>query len=97
MPDFSTSPAVQAGGGVLVLCVLTAIGFYVVSIFRDYAAEDQETVAEHLLKLEEMHLKGDISEEEFRTIQATTHRQPHGPNAIDESTPADDSSPNTQS
>ena len=97
MPDFFTSPAVQAGAAVLVLCVLTAVGFYVVSIFRDYAAEDQETAAEHLLKLEEMHLKGDISEEEFRTIQATTHRQPHGPNAIDESTPADDPSPNTQS
>ena len=86
MPDFFTSPAVQAGAG-----------FYVMSIFRDYAAEDQETAAEHLLKLEEMHLKGDISEEEFRTIQATTHRQPHGPNATDDSTSMDDSSPNTQS
>ena len=45
MPDFFTSPAVQAGAAVLVLCVLTAVGFYVVSIFRDYAAEDQETAA----------------------------------------------------
>ena len=97
MPDFFTSPALQAGPAVVVLCVLTAAGVYVVSIFRDCTAEDQETAAEHLLNLEEMHLKGDISEEEFRTIQATTHRQPRGPNAIDESTPADDSSPNTQS
>lgn len=94
MPDFFTTPAVQAGFAVLVLCVLIAAGFYVMSIFRDYAADDQETAAEHLLKLEEMHLKGDISEEEFRTIQATTHRQPVGPNAGDDSTTLAESSPN---
>jgi len=97
MPDFSTTPAVQAGGAVVILCVLIAAAFYLMSIFRDYAADDQETAADHLLKLEEMHRKGDISEEEFRIIQATTHRQPCGPNAIDDSTALDDSSPNTQS
>jgi uncharacterized membrane protein len=97
MPDFFSTPTVQAGVALLVLCVLIAIAFYVVSIFRDYAADDQENAVEHLLKLEEMHLNGDISEEEFRTIQATTHRQPVGPNAIDDSTALDDSSPNTQS
>jgi uncharacterized membrane protein len=97
MPDFFTTPTVQAGVAVLILCVLIAAAFYLMSIFRDYAADDQETAADQLLKLEEMHRKGDISEEEFRTIQATTHRQRLGPNAIDDSTTLEDSSPNTQS
>ena len=97
MPDFFTTPAVQAGVAVLILCVLIAAGLYVMSIFRDYAADDQETASELLFKLEEMHRKGDISEQEFRTIQATTHRQPVGPSAIDDSTTSDDSSPNPQS
>jgi uncharacterized membrane protein len=97
MPDFFTTPTVQAGIAVLILCVLIAAGFYVMSIFRDYAANDQETAAEHLFKLEEMHRKGDISEEEFRTIQATTHRQPVETNAIDDSATLDESSPNPQS
>ncbi len=86
MPDFFTAPTVQAGAAVVVLCVLITASVYLMSIFRDYAADDQVTAAEHLLKLEEMHRKGDISEEEFRTIQATTHRQSVGPNAIDDST-----------
>lgn len=95
MPDFFANPAVHAGVAVLVLCVLIAAAFYIMSIFRDYAADDQETAGDHLLKLEEMHRKGDISEEEFRTIQATTHRQPVGNNTDDDSSPKDDSSPNT--
>ncbi len=74
MPDFFTSPAVQAGAAVLVLCVLTAVGFYVVSIFRDYAAEDREDPPKGIANLEEMHAKGDISDEEFRTIQSRSHQ-----------------------
>jgi uncharacterized membrane protein len=87
---------VQAGAAVLILCVLIGAGFYLVSIFRDYAAGDQEITAEALANLEEMHRKGDISDEEFRTIRARTHRPPIGPNRIDDSTPADESSPDSQ-
>ena len=94
MPDFFTAPTVQAGAAVVVLCVLITASVYLMSIFRDYAADDQVTAAEHLLKLEEMHRKGDISDQEFRTIQARTHRPPAGPSSIDDSTSQDGSSPN---
>ena len=76
MPDFLTTPTAQAGFAVLILCVLIALGFYLVSSFRDYAADDREVAPDVLANLQEMHRKGDISDEEFRTIQATTHQQP---------------------
>ena len=71
MPDFLTTPTAQAGFAVLILCVLIALGFYLVSSFRDYAAGAPDVLA----NLQERHRKGDISDEEFRTIQATTHPQ----------------------
>ncbi|MAI35735.1 MAG: hypothetical protein CMM07_29210 [Rhodopirellula sp.] len=58
----------------LVLCVLLVIGVYLVSIFRDYAAEDREDPPKGIANLEEMHAKGDISDEEFRTIQSRSHQ-----------------------
>ena len=72
--DFLERPDVQAGLAVLVLGVLLVAGFYLVSIFRDYAAEDRDNVQEVISNLEEMHCKGDISDEEFRTIQSRTHQ-----------------------
>ena len=84
----------QVGVAMLILCILIAAAFYLVSSFRDYAAEDRDSSAEALANLQEIRLKGDISDAEFRTIEATTHRHPVGPNTIDESTPSDDSSPN---
>ncbi|MDE0862703.1 MAG: hypothetical protein OSA98_02880 [Rubripirellula sp.] len=72
--DFLTKPDVQAGLALLVLSVLLVAGFYLVSIFRDYAAEDRDNTQEVLSNLQEMHFKGDISDEEFRTIQSTTHQ-----------------------
>lgn len=94
MPDLFESPSVQAGVSILVLCFLIAAGFYLVSIFRDYAADDQEEASRVLANLEEMHRKGDISDQEFRIIKARTHRPPAGPSSIDDSTSPDDSSPN---
>ena len=72
--DFLTKPAVQAGLALLILIVLLVAGFYLVSIFRDYAAEDRDNVQEVMSNLQEMHCKGDISDEEFRTIQSRTHQ-----------------------
>lgn len=96
MPDFFTSPLVQAATSVVILCILISAAFYVVASYRDYVAEDQETGSDALLKLQEMHRKGDISEEEIRTIQARTQQQSAGPIIHDEPTSPDDSSPNTQ-
>ena len=88
MWDFIANPAVQAGAGILVLCVLIATTFYLLSSFRDYTANDKEYVAGALSNLEEMHRKGDISDAEFRTIQATTQRPLEEAN--EEDGPSDD-------
>lgn len=75
MPDLFANPAVRAGLAVLVLAVLIAAGFYLLSIFRDYAAHDRETSADVLANLREMRRRGDISDEEFRTLKATAERR----------------------
>jgi uncharacterized membrane protein len=72
--DFLTTSVYQAGFSVLILCVLLVVGVYMVSIFRDYAAEDREDPHKGIANLEEMHAKGDISDEEFRTIQSRSHQ-----------------------
>ncbi|MEM1068508.1 MAG: hypothetical protein AAGG48_05095 [Planctomycetota bacterium] len=97
MQDFFGVPAVRTGLALLVLCVLIAAGFYLVSIFRDYADEDQQDPDELLANLREMHRKGDISDQEFRNIQAKTHRTPAGTESIDDSTSQADSSAGRQS
>lgn len=94
MSDFFASPAVQAGTAVLVLCILIAAGFYLVSSYRDYAADDRDNGGDPLEKLREMHRKGDISDQEFRTIQATTDRQPPGAHSEDDSASQAETSPN---
>lgn len=68
------SPTVQAVGAMLVLCVLLAAGFYLVASFRDYAAQDQESDDDVLANLQEMHRRGDISDQEFRKIKTITER-----------------------
>ena len=70
MSEWLKSPNVQLAVGLLVLCILISAGFWLVSRSRDYAAHDQDDTLDALANLEEMHLKGDISEEEFRNIQA---------------------------
>ena len=97
MTDFFAAPTVQAGIAVLVLCVLIAAAFYLVSSFRDYTAQDQESTSEALFKLEEMHRKGDISDEEFRTIKTRTHQQPDGSKLNDDRSATDESSPESHS
>ncbi len=74
VPDFLTTSVYQAGFALLILCVLLVIGIYLVSIFRDYAAEDREDPPKGIANLEEMRAKGDISDEEFRTIQSRSHQ-----------------------
>ena len=72
--DFLTTGLYRAGFALLILCVLLVIGVYLLSIFRDYEAEDWEEPAQGIANLEEMHAKGDISDEEFRTIQSRSHQ-----------------------
>ena len=74
MPDLIAAPGVRVGIAIAVLCVLIGLGFYLVSIFRGYADDDHQDPTDVLANLEEMHAKGDISDEEFRTIQSRSHQ-----------------------
>lgn len=52
----------------LVIAAGSAITFYVARSFRDYTDEDQQDTDSMLANLQEMHRKGDITDEEFRVI-----------------------------
>lgn len=93
MPDFFSSPVVQAATAVVVLCILISAAFYLVASYRDYVADDREMSSDALFKLQEMHRKGDISEEEFRTIQARTQQHSAESIATDEGASQGPSSP----
>jgi hypothetical protein len=92
MSDWLKDPNVQLAAGLAILCILTTVGFSLVSRFRDYAAQDRDDTLDALANLEEMHLKGDISEEEFRTIQAKAETLSACDPAIDVSASPDESS-----
>ena len=49
---------------------LVAIVAYVVSKWRDATVDDTKTTSELLTNFREMHSRGDLTDEEFRTIKA---------------------------
>jgi hypothetical protein len=71
--DVWEMPWARAVAGVVVLCILIAFGFYVVSRYRDYAAKDRRAPYFDDSNLQEMLRRGDISEAEFRTIHTKSH------------------------
>jgi uncharacterized membrane protein len=97
MTDFFAAPTVQAGIAVVILCVLIAAAFFLVSSYRDYTAQDQASTSEAVDNLEEMHRRGDISDAEFRTIKTRTQQQPDGSMMNDDRSLASESSPESQS
>ncbi|MEL6104501.1 MAG: hypothetical protein AAFU85_00630 [Planctomycetota bacterium] len=87
-----SDPTLKAGLAILVVIVLSAAAFFLVARLRDYTAKDWDSSSSGLSNFEEMRLKGDISEEEFRTIEAATHARVNGmddaASGPDEGTPA---------
>ena len=49
---------------------LVAVGAYAVSKWRDAIDDDTNTASELLTNFREMHSRGDLTDEEFRTIRA---------------------------
>ena len=68
-----TMPWARAVIALVVLCIVIAVSFYVVSIFRDYAGHNRQSPYFADSNLQEMLRKGVISEAEFRTIQSKSH------------------------
>lgn len=70
MLDTLDAPAIRAVLGLLVLCVLCGVGFWLVSSLRGQSYDDRIEAEELLPKFEEMHREGTISDAEFRTIKS---------------------------
>jgi len=60
----------QAVAGLLVLTILIAVAFNLVSRFRDYAAEDWRRPESVHSNFQEMLRRGDITEAEYRKIHS---------------------------
>jgi uncharacterized protein HemX len=57
--------------GFAVLAVLVAVGVYLVGKIRNEAVQKEPPASELLTKFREMHSRGVLSDEEFRTIKTT--------------------------
>ena len=57
--------------GVAALAMLVAAGIYVVGKIRAKAVQKEPAASELLTKFREMHSRGVLSDEEFRTIKTT--------------------------
>jgi hypothetical protein len=68
--DLLTTPTLQAVAGMLILCVLIAVAFNLVSRFRDYAVEDRYNADSVMANFQEMLRRGEITAAEYRNIQA---------------------------
>ena len=76
--ELLSDPAIKSGLALLILLIVSATAFFLVSRLRDYTSGDWDSASDGLLNLEEMRLKGDISEEEFRTLQAASRANDDG-------------------
>jgi uncharacterized membrane protein len=57
--------------GVAALAILVSIGIYVAGLIRAKAVQKEPTANDLLTKFREMHSRGVVSDEEFRTIKTT--------------------------
>lgn len=64
------SPAAQVVILIAVVACLATMGFYIARKLRDDTTDDQPASSELLTKFKELHARGGLSDEEFRTIKA---------------------------
>ncbi len=69
MADLLAHPLVRAGLLFLAMAVLSGLGAFIVSRFRDGKEEEQPTASEMLTKFRDLHDQGELSDEEFRNIK----------------------------
>ena len=67
--EFFESDRVQLVLVITLVAMLSATGRYLVSKLRGGSDEDQPITSDMLTNMQKMHQKGDLSEEEFRTIK----------------------------
>lgn len=69
MSQFLQTPGAQAVLWSAVLSVLVAIGIYAIGKARNMRRERPPTANELMTNFRELHSKGELSDEEFRTIK----------------------------
>ena len=57
--------------GITAVAILVVIGIYLAGKIRAEAVQQEPTASELLTKFREMHYRGVLSDEEFRTIKTT--------------------------
>lgn len=70
MVEFLATDLARAVMLLTAVVVLIVIGAYIVSKWRGTIDEDNMTASELLTTFRELHSKGELSDEEFRTIKA---------------------------
>ena len=55
---------------IMAITCMCLVGIYVLSKFRGVKGEADKTASESLTKFREMHSRGELSDEEYRTIKA---------------------------
>lgn len=75
MWDLLSQPTTQAALSVLALVVVCVVAYHGVLKLRDFNKDDISTDLNSLTKFEELRLEGEISESEFRSIQAAMKAQ----------------------
>ncbi len=75
MEEFWQDPIVQLILWSAIFLVLLAIATYAVLKIRAEAAQSEPPSSEMLSKFRELHVEGDLSDEEFRTIKTALAEQ----------------------
>jgi uncharacterized membrane protein len=69
MPELFRHPLLQAALWIASILVLFALAILFLRKWRGSSAEDQHDPSELLTKFRELHVRGGLSDEEYRTIK----------------------------
>ncbi|MBX7165510.1 MAG: hypothetical protein K1X74_04090 [Pirellulales bacterium] len=77
MAEFLSTPAAQLVLWITILSMLLAAGWYVVGRIRQAGYSSGPNTAETLADFRELHAKGELSDEEYRTIKSMLAARMH--------------------
>lgn len=69
MLEFLRTPAALAVIMVAVLVILLLVAYYLVRKYRDHISQDDFSTSDLLTNFQEIHHRGTLSDEEYRTIK----------------------------
>lgn len=70
MSDFLSETPTQVVIWMAALAILVVVGVYVINVFRGGKDNDSPQASELISNFSELHSKGELSDEEFRTIKS---------------------------